>query len=90
MVTILARLTTKGKSCTLTVYPAALQCVLSQEEQQRMQEYVGTPERLSALRDACLVRDRHRCVVSRAFDKDEALKRIDASVKAGGQDPPVG
>lgn len=70
-------------------YQAALQRVLSQEEQQRMQEYVGTPERLSALRDACLVRDRHRCVVSRAFDKDEALKRIDASVKAGGQDPPV-
>lgn len=48
-----------------------------------MQNFVGTPERLSALREACLLRDRHRCVVSRAFDKAEAIKRF------RGQDPVV-
>lgn len=33
-----------------------------------MQDFVGTPERLSALRGVCLTRDRHRCVITRAFD----------------------
>ena len=33
-------------------------------------------ERISALRGACLTRDRHRCVVTRKFDRKEALKRI--------------
>ncbi|KAK0730878.1 hypothetical protein B0H67DRAFT_653351 [Lasiosphaeris hirsuta] len=55
---------------------AALQYILSQEEQQYMQDFVGTPERLSALREACLPRDRHRCVVSRAFNKAEAITRF--------------
>jgi hypothetical protein len=41
-----------------------------------MQNFVGTPERLSTLREACLLRDRHRCVVSRAFDKAEAITRF--------------
>lgn len=35
----------------------------------------GTPERLSALRGACLVRDGHRCVVSRGFLRSEAERR---------------
>jgi hypothetical protein len=39
-------------------------------------EYVGTPERLSVLRGICLTRDRHRCVISRKFDRDEAIKRL--------------
>lgn len=42
------------------------------------QGFVGTPEHISALRGACLVRDRHRCVISRRFDFDEALKRIES------------
>ncbi|KAK3690482.1 hypothetical protein B0T22DRAFT_515937 [Podospora appendiculata] len=42
------------------------------------QNLVGTPERVSALRGACLVRDGHRCVVSRKFDLREALKRTEA------------
>ncbi|KAK3372428.1 hypothetical protein B0H63DRAFT_496921 [Podospora didyma] len=42
-----------------------------------LQGSVGTPERVSALRGACLVRDRHRCVISRRFDFDEALERIE-------------
>ncbi|EAS27843.3 uncharacterized protein CIMG_09047 [Coccidioides immitis RS] len=39
-------------------------------------ESVGTPERLSVLRGACLIRDRHRCVISRAFDRKEAIIRL--------------
>jgi len=41
-----------------------------------MQDFIGTPERLSTFREACLLRDRHRCVVSRAFDKAEAIARF--------------
>ncbi|OAA53613.1 hypothetical protein SPI_09320 [Niveomyces insectorum RCEF 264] len=37
----------------------------------------GTPERLSALRGTCLVRDRFRCVISRSFDSDECTKRYE-------------
>ena len=50
--------------------------MLSQEEQQHLQDYAGTPERLLALRAACLLRDRHRCVVSRAFDEAGAITRF--------------
>ncbi|EER37830.1 conserved hypothetical protein [Histoplasma capsulatum H143] len=35
----------------------------------------GTTQRVSILRQSCLVRDHHRCVVSRKFDKNEAGKR---------------
>ncbi|KAK3337681.1 hypothetical protein B0T19DRAFT_413287 [Cercophora scortea] len=35
-----------------------------------------TPERLGALRDLCLTRDRHRCVITRAFDQDELAHRL--------------
>ncbi|KAK4134731.1 hypothetical protein BT67DRAFT_441885 [Trichocladium antarcticum] len=41
------------------------------------QGLVGTPERLSTLRGACLVRDQHRCVISRKFDFSEAVKRFE-------------
>lgn len=37
---------------------------------------MGTPARVSALRGECLVRDHHRCVVSRKFDLQEAEKRF--------------
>ncbi|KAI1318487.1 hypothetical protein F5Y16DRAFT_406297 [Xylariaceae sp. FL0255] len=40
------------------------------------QGFVGTPDRLSQLRGSCLVRDRHRCVVTRSFDHKEARKRM--------------
>lgn len=59
------------------LYNAALEHVLSREEQRRLRDFAGTPERLSALREACLLRDRHRCVVSRAFDEAEAIKRFE-------------
>ncbi|KND87269.1 hypothetical protein TOPH_08098 [Tolypocladium ophioglossoides CBS 100239] len=38
-------------------------------------DFVGTPERLSTLRGDCLTRDRHRCVISRAFDMSKARER---------------
>lgn len=45
--------------------------------------FVGTPERVSALRGACLVRDRHRCVITRRFDKKEAAERLRAAGSRG-------
>ncbi|OAA53004.1 hypothetical protein SPI_09492 [Niveomyces insectorum RCEF 264] len=39
-------------------------------------EYVMTPDRLSTLRGACLVRDRHRCVISRKFHVAEFKRRL--------------
>ena len=47
-----------------------------QRTQSEEQNFTGTPERVSALRGACLVRDRHRCVISRRFDQNEAFKRM--------------
>ncbi|KAI8943948.1 hypothetical protein F4801DRAFT_595322 [Xylaria longipes] len=38
--------------------------------------FSGTSDRVSALRGACLVRDRHRCVISRKFDLQEAVNRV--------------
>ncbi|KPM42283.1 hypothetical protein AK830_g4280 [Neonectria ditissima] len=40
------------------------------------QGFSGTPDRVSALRGACLIRDRHRCVISRKFDLEEAANRM--------------
>ncbi|EKJ74174.1 hypothetical protein NXS19_010817 [Fusarium pseudograminearum] len=47
-----------------------------QRTQSQGQNFVGTPELVSALRGACLVRDRHRCIISRRFDQNEAFKRM--------------
>ncbi|PGH03459.1 hypothetical protein GX51_04033 [Blastomyces parvus] len=38
---------------------------------------VGTSARLSVLRRDCLMRDHHRCVVTRQFDLTEAIERAD-------------
>jgi hypothetical protein len=54
---------------------SALRQMLSQAEQQRMDDFTGTLERIKALRTTCLVRDRNRCVVTRAFNHDEAEAR---------------
>ncbi|RTE75361.1 hypothetical protein BHE90_010184 [Fusarium euwallaceae] len=40
------------------------------------QTFVGTPARISKLRGSCLIRDRHRCVISRAFDQNQAIERM--------------
>ncbi|KAH6628896.1 hypothetical protein F5144DRAFT_328310 [Chaetomium tenue] len=39
--------------------------------------FISTPERLSALRGVCLIRDHHRCVVTRRFDRSEAINRFE-------------
>ncbi|KEZ42415.1 Uncharacterized protein SAPIO_CDS5603 [Scedosporium apiospermum] len=41
-----------------------------------VQDFVGTPGRLSELRGDCLIRGRNRCVISRRFDVTEATRRI--------------
>ncbi|KAK4042719.1 hypothetical protein C8A01DRAFT_44339 [Parachaetomium inaequale] len=46
------------------------------ERLQAGDEFASTSDRLSALRGACLVRDHHRCVVSRSFDWPEANRRF--------------
>ncbi|KAJ2975204.1 hypothetical protein NUW58_g8424 [Xylaria curta] len=46
-------------------------------EAQGGQQYIGTGSRLSVLRRDCLIRDRHRCVISRVFDLAEADERFD-------------
>jgi hypothetical protein len=51
--------------------PAALS-----EASTQQQQLTGTTQRISTLRRDCLIRDRHRCVISRRFDRDEALQRV--------------
>lgn len=38
--------------------------------------YLPTPDRVSVLRGLCLLRDHRRCVVSRKFDRKEAISRF--------------
>lgn len=40
-----------------------------------LETVTGTPARLSTLRRDCLIRDHHRCVATRSFDRAEAEKR---------------
>ncbi|KAK0651265.1 hypothetical protein B0T16DRAFT_453752 [Cercophora newfieldiana] len=63
-----------------------LQQVHSRDEQQRIQDFVGTPERLGALRGFCLTRDRHRCVITHTFDLNELLKRMHQQPSAQDDD----
>lgn len=51
-----------------------------------VQGFIGTPDRVSALRGACLIRDRHRCVISRSFDLAEATNRIRIAGGNGARD----
>ncbi|KAL7793095.1 hypothetical protein V8C37DRAFT_112446 [Trichoderma ceciliae] len=43
------------------------------------QNFIGTSARLKSLRADCLIRDRHRCVISRRFDQTQAVNRMQAS-----------
>lgn len=54
--------------------PAHLSAI--QRAQGEMHEFTGTPDRISVLRGSCLIRDRHRCVISRKFDQQEAIARL--------------
>ncbi|KAI1181981.1 hypothetical protein F5B17DRAFT_225140 [Nemania serpens] len=53
----------------------ALHSAVQEAQGRGGQQYVGTGPRLSILRRDCLIRDRHRCVISRKFDFAEAIKR---------------
>ncbi|CAH0023472.1 unnamed protein product [Clonostachys rhizophaga] len=57
--------------------PASHSAVLS--ILQEPHTFLGTPDRVAALRGACLIRDHHRCVITRLFDCEEAEKRINSS-----------
>jgi 5-methylcytosine-specific restriction endonuclease McrA len=46
----------------------------------------GTTQRLANLRRDCLIRDRHRCVISRSFDRDEARRRVTKDGAQAAQD----
>ncbi|KAF5004724.1 hypothetical protein FDECE_8793 [Fusarium decemcellulare] len=54
--------------------PASHSAVMKTQRQGHV--FAGTPERLASLRGACLIRDRYRCIISRKFDRAEALKRF--------------
>ncbi|KAL8359208.1 hypothetical protein RB598_007869 [Gaeumannomyces tritici] len=54
------------------------------------QSGVGTPDRVSTLRGTCLVRDRHRCVISRKFDTVEGRKRREAGDARDDDGLPIG
>jgi hypothetical protein len=47
----------------------------SLSEASNKQQLTGTTYRVSTLRRDCLIRDHHRCVISRKFDLNEALSR---------------
>ncbi|KAJ6118432.1 hypothetical protein N7471_013899 [Penicillium samsonianum] len=46
----------------------------------------GTRQRVSVLRQKCLMRDRHRCVVSRKFDRAAARKRFEENAESCADD----
>ncbi|KAJ5677682.1 uncharacterized protein N7477_003315 [Penicillium maclennaniae] len=46
----------------------------------------GTRQRVSALRHNCLIRDRHRCVVSRKFDRVAARERFAENAESCADD----
>ncbi|KAI0434260.1 hypothetical protein F5Y09DRAFT_265746 [Xylaria sp. FL1042] len=64
-----------GASTKKTPQPSPAYHSAIEQVQGGVQGFVGTPDRLSRLRGACLVRDRHRCVITRRFDYVEARNR---------------
>ncbi|KAK0732214.1 hypothetical protein B0H67DRAFT_640511 [Lasiosphaeris hirsuta] len=51
-----------------------------------LQHFVGTLERVASLRVDCLIRDRHRCAVSRLFDVEETKRRQDENGREATDD----
>ncbi|RSL86880.1 hypothetical protein CEP52_015693, partial [Fusarium oligoseptatum] len=64
--------------------PASHSAVMRTQRQGHV--FSGTPERIASLRGACLMRDRYRCVISRKFDKAEALQRYRRHDETGPRD----
>lgn len=57
-----------------------------QEAEGAARVFVGTQARVSALRGECLLRDRHRCVISRAYSPEAAMEGTDDDDDAGDDD----
>ncbi|KAL8334541.1 hypothetical protein RB598_009020 [Gaeumannomyces tritici] len=62
-----------------TPQPSPITQSAVQRAQGLPQSFAGTPSRISTLRGTCLVRDRHRCVISHLFDTTEGRKRYEAT-----------
>ncbi|PGG97452.1 hypothetical protein GX51_07315 [Blastomyces parvus] len=60
-----------------TAQPSPAHLSAIQRAQGRYHEDLPTPDRISYLRGACLIRDHHRCVISRQFDLREATIRVE-------------
>ncbi|EPE05951.1 hypothetical protein F503_02780 [Ophiostoma piceae UAMH 11346] len=56
--------------------PASHSTVLRAQSSAAASKHTLTPDRLSTLRGACLLRDRHRCVISHNFDDHEYISRF--------------
>ncbi|KAK5631714.1 hypothetical protein RRF57_007428 [Xylaria bambusicola] len=65
-----------GASTKKTPQPLPAYHLAVEQVQGGVQGFVGTPDRLSRLRGACLVRDRYCCVITRRFDYVEARNRM--------------
>ncbi|PGH00919.1 hypothetical protein AJ79_08074 [Helicocarpus griseus UAMH5409] len=59
-----------------TTQPSPAHLSAIQRVQGGNHEYLPTPDRISHLRGVCLIRNHHRCVSSRQFDKKEAIIRL--------------
>ncbi|TPX23658.1 hypothetical protein DIZ76_012993 [Coccidioides immitis] len=60
-----------------TAQPSPAHLSVIHRAQGGIHEFTATPDRLSVLRGICLIRDRNRCVISRIFDQDEAISRLE-------------
>ncbi|KKZ67875.1 hypothetical protein EMCG_06404 [[Emmonsia] crescens] len=59
-----------------TTQPSPTHLSVIQRVQGYNHEYFPTPDQISVLRGVCLIRDHHRCVISRQFDQKEAIIRL--------------
>ena len=59
---------------------------VSLSEFQSAQSPVQTTQRVARLRRECLIRDHHRCVISRTFDDNEVIRRVRLDGEEEAQD----
>lgn len=57
-----------------TPEPSPIQQAQTQGDQQRIQDFIETPEQ--TLQGSCLIRDHHRCVITHTFDITKAMERL--------------
>ncbi|PGH05578.1 hypothetical protein AJ79_06745 [Helicocarpus griseus UAMH5409] len=69
-----------------TAQPSPAHLSVIQRVQGGAHEYLPSPDRISVLRGICLMRDHHRCVISRQFDEQEAMERFKRHDENAAQD----